>query len=100
MCLKVEALAITNVKLLSVKDYGLFAFISVCFNFNLVLNAYIVGINEPLKEFTGLCIAIIHRLNDDDDKLIVVPENINPTNKEILEATNFQEQYFISEIIR
>ena len=74
--------------------------ISVCFNFNLVLNAYIVGINEPLKEFTGLCIAIIHRLNDDDDKLIIVLENINPTNKEILEATNFQEQYFISEIIR
>ena len=36
--LKVEALAVANVKLLSVKDYGLFAFISVCFNFDLVLN--------------------------------------------------------------
>ncbi len=34
--LKVEALAEANVKLLSVKDYGLFAFKSVCFNFDLV----------------------------------------------------------------
>ena len=65
------------------------------------LDAYILGINKPLKEFTGLCVALIHRLDDDDDKLILVPEKLkNITNKEILEATNFQEQYFISEIIR
>ena len=59
------------------------------------------GVNEPLKEFRGLCVAIIHRLNDDDDKLIVVPEKLkNISDKEIQEATNFQEKYFISKINR
>lgn len=65
------------------------------------LDAYILGVNEPLKEFRGLCVAVIHRLDDDDDKLIVVPEKLKYiTDKEIQEATFFQEQYFISKIIR
>ena len=38
------------------------------------IDAYVLGIFEPVKEFEGVCIAIIHRTNDDDDKLIVVPE--------------------------
>ena len=37
-------------------------------------DAYILGISEPLEIFTGKCIAVIHRINDDDDKLIIVPE--------------------------
>ena len=39
------------------------------------LDCYILGIHEPLETFTGKCIAIIHRTNDNDDKLIIVPEN-------------------------
>jgi inorganic pyrophosphatase len=38
------------------------------------LDAYVLGVLEPLDEFTGRCIAIIHRINDNDDKLIVVPD--------------------------
>ena len=65
------------------------------------LDAYIIGIDTPCEEFTGVCIAIIHRLNDNDDKLIVLPQELkNITDKEIQEATNFQEKYFISKIIR
>ena len=48
----------------------------------------------------GKCIAVIHRTNDNDDKLVVVPEGENYTDEEISELTNFQEQYFESEIIR
>lgn len=38
------------------------------------IDAYVLGVFEPKEEFTGTCIAVIHRTNDDDDKLIVVPE--------------------------
>ena len=64
------------------------------------IDAYILGANEPLELFEGECIAVIHRTNDDDDKLIVVPKGKTYTDKEIRELTNFQEQYFESEIKR
>ncbi len=64
------------------------------------LDAYYLGINEPLNDATGICIAVIHRKNDDDDKLIVVPEGTKLTDEEILEAVKFQERWFDSEIIR
>ena len=64
------------------------------------LDAYYLGVNEPLNSAQGVCVAIIHRLNDDDDKLVVVPEGIEMTDEEILKVTNFQEQFFKSEIIR
>ncbi len=63
------------------------------------LDAYVLGETKPLEEFTGKVIAIIHRTNDDDDKLIVT-NGKNFTDEEIRKATNFQEQYFESEIIR
>ncbi len=64
------------------------------------LDCYVLGVFEPLKEFTGKCIAIIHRINDNDDKLIIVPENRNFTDDEINVLTEFQEQFFKHIIIR
>ena len=64
------------------------------------LDCYILGIYEPLKTFKGKCIAIIHRTNDDDDKLVLAPENKTYTNTEIRALTDFQERYFESELIR
>ena len=64
------------------------------------LDCYVLGVEEPITKFTGKCIAVIHRLNDDDDKLIVVPEGKEFTDEEIKKLTHFQEQYFESEIIR
>ena len=64
------------------------------------LDCYVLGIHEPIETFKGKCIAIIHRLNDNDDKLIIVPENKSFSNNEIRVLTEFQEQYFKSEIIR
>lgn len=58
------------------------------------LDAYLLGVFEPVEEYTGKVIAIIHRTNDDDDKLIVVPENKVYTNEAIIALTEFQEQYF------
>ena len=64
------------------------------------LDCYILGIYEPIEAFKGKCIALIHRLNDNDDKLIIVPKNKSFSNNEIQVLTEFQEQYFKSEIIR
>ena len=64
------------------------------------LDCYILGIYKPIETFKGKCIAIIHRLNDNDDKLIIVPKNKSFSNNEIRVLTDFQEQYFESEILR
>ena len=64
------------------------------------LDAYLLGIFEPVNEFEGECIAIIHRTNDDDDKLIVVPKGKNYSDDAINALTEFQEQYFEHIIIR
>lgn len=64
------------------------------------LDCYILGVFEPVKTFTGKCIAIIQRTNDDDDKLIIVPEGKTYTNEQIDALVKFQEQYFNHIIIR
>ena len=64
------------------------------------LDCYVLGVFEPIKEFKGKCIAIIHRTNDNDDKLIVVPDNVNYSNDAIEALTEFQERFFESEIFR
>lgn len=64
------------------------------------LDCYVLEIDKPVEEFEGKCIAVIHRTNDDDDKLIVVPEDKDFSDEEIRKLTSFQEKYFESEIIR
>ena len=64
------------------------------------LDAYVLGVFEPLNSYIGKCIAVIHRTNDDDDKLVVVPEGKNYTDEQIRALTEFQERFFESEIIR
>ena len=64
------------------------------------LDCYLLGIFEPVLEYTGKCIAIIHRTNDNDDKLIIVPEDKNYSNDAIEALIEFQEQYFEHIIIR
>jgi inorganic pyrophosphatase len=57
------------------------------------LDAYLLGVSQPVKEFNGFVIAIIHRLSDDDDKLVVVPINTSMTDIEIENAVEFQEKW-------
>jgi inorganic pyrophosphatase len=63
------------------------------------LDCYVLGVFEPIENFTGECIAVIHRLNDNDDKLVLVPENKKYTNDEIRVLTEFQERFFESIIV-
>jgi len=65
------------------------------------IDAYVLGVTTPMKVFRGRCIAVIHRLDDDDDKLIVIPTSMKTlSDEEIRELTFFQEQFFTSEIVR
>ncbi len=58
------------------------------------LDAYYLSATEPMSEVTGECIAIIHRLMDDDDKLILVKEGIQLSDEEIEKAVYFRERYY------
>ena len=62
-------------------------------------DAYVLGVNESIKEFNGVVIAIIHRLNDVEDKWVVAKENEVFTKEEIIKQIEFQEKYFKIEII-
>ena len=64
------------------------------------LDAYVLGEHKPLDEFTGRVVAIIHRTNDNDDKLVVMRDGRNYSDEQIRALTEFQEQYFESIILR
>ena len=62
------------------------------------LDVYLMGLNVPVKEYKAKVIAIVHRHNDVEDKLVAAPEGMSFTKMEIEDAVRFQEQYFESEI--
>ncbi|MGN1316354.1 MAG: inorganic pyrophosphatase [Acutalibacteraceae bacterium] len=62
-------------------------------------DAYIVGVDEPVKEFVGRIIAIIHRNNDVEEKWVVAPQDLLFTKEQIWERVLFTEQYFDSIIL-
>lgn len=64
------------------------------------LDCYVLGVFEPLDKFKGKCIAVIHRTNDNDDKLIIVPEGKDYSDDAIRVLTEFQERFFESIIIK
>lgn len=61
-------------------------------------DAYILGVNEPLSEFEGQVVAIIHRFDDVEEKWVVAPVGVTFSKEEIMEQVHFQEQYFKTEI--
>jgi inorganic pyrophosphatase len=63
-------------------------------------DAYVLGVFEPLERYEGKCIAVIHRVDDDDDKLVVVEQSRDYSDDQIRALTEFQEQFFTSVIIR
>ena len=57
-----------------------------------------LGVDHPAEQFQGTVIAIIHRLDDNEDKWVVAPEGVAFTKEEIMSQVDFQEQYFQTEI--
>lgn len=64
------------------------------------LDAYVLKVEVPKARFSGKVVAIVHRLKNDDDKLVVVPEGQEIDDEEIEKLTEFQEKFFDHEIIR
>lgn len=62
-------------------------------------DAYILGIHEPITEFDGQVIAIIHRKNDCENKFVVAPMGAEYHQGQIANAVHFQEQYFDTRIV-
>lgn len=64
------------------------------------LDAYYLGVDKPIEKADGVCIAVIHRTDDDDDKLVVVHQGIDIDNEKIEKLVEFQEKWFKHQIFR
>lgn len=61
-------------------------------------DAYILGVDQPVQEFTGRVIAVIRRKDDVEEKWVVAPDGCLFSREEIRRQTWFQERFFDSEI--
>ena len=61
-------------------------------------DVYVFGAPEPIRAFCGKVVAVLHRLNDREDKWIVSVDGSRPDREEILRTIAFQEQYFMGEL--
>lgn len=64
------------------------------------LDAYLLGPTQPLDHGDGTCVGIIHRFNDDDDKLVVTPAGYHLSDDQILAAVAFQERPGCHQLLR
>ena len=64
------------------------------------IDVYVVGVDKPIKTIEAKVIAVIRRLNDNEDKLVACPVSCKEkyTKQQIIDLTYFQEKYFKSEV--
>jgi len=60
------------------------------------IDAYVLGVNIPVTHFTGVCVAVILRSDDDEHKLVVASQALSAN--EIDEQTQFVEHYYDTQI--
>lgn len=58
------------------------------------LDVYLLGVDEPVTEYSAKIIGIAHREDDVEDKLVAAPVGLNFTKEEIERAIHFQERYY------
>ena len=59
-------------------------------------DVYLLEVDKPVLSYRGKVVAIVHRLNDIEDKWVMIPENETISLDKIKESIAFQEQYFKS----
>ena len=59
-------------------------------------DVYLLGVDQPVREYQAQVIGIIHRRDDVEDKLVAAPAWMYFTKEEIEAAVWFQERYFDS----
>lgn len=62
------------------------------------LDVYVLGEYHPLKKYSGVVRAVIHRLDDDDDKLVLFADGKEWSIEQIYALTEFHEGAFKSDI--
>ena len=63
------------------------------------MDAYIYGVSQPLRRFTGTVIAAVHRRDDNEDKLVVAPTGMVAYEPQLAEALHFAEQYYDTNLV-
>lgn len=61
-------------------------------------DVYLLGSQKPLTSACARVIAVIHRLDDVEDKWVAALDGLPRSEEEVREAVRFQEQYYHSEI--
>ncbi len=61
--------------------------------------AYVLGVEKPIKKFTGILIAVIHR-HDGSVVWVTAPKGYDFSNEEIIAQTDYQEKYHVGTLIR
>jgi len=64
------------------------------------VDAYILGVFDPVQTFFGKCIAVVHRQDEDDDKVVAAPEGVDYSDEQILALVEFQERFHQSVVAR
>lgn len=63
------------------------------------IDAYVLGIDDPISSCIGKVIAIVVRHDDSEDKLVVAPAGRSFEQAEIERAIHFQERFFTTDLI-
>src|SRR5690606_25300767 len=63
-------------------------------------DVYVLGVDKSITEFEGKVIAVVKRIDDSDDKLIVVPDDLELSDEEIEDQIKFQEKWFSHNLVR
>lgn len=61
-------------------------------------DVYLLGAAEPLSSAVAKVVAVIHRLDDNEDKWVASADGRTYSEQEIRENVRFQEQYYHSEL--
>ena len=62
------------------------------------LDVYLLGVDVPVAEYEARVIAIAHRENDVEDKLVAAPVGMTLSETEVRAAIDFQERYYDTHI--
>jgi inorganic pyrophosphatase len=63
------------------------------------IDAYILGVSVPVREYDGVVIAVVNRKDDAEDKLVVADAAGRYGRDEIAKLLYFQERFYKSEIL-
>ena len=61
-------------------------------------DVYLLGVDEPVQEYTAKIIAVVYRTDDSEDKLVAAPVGMNFHAAQIRKAIHFQERFFRTRI--